>query len=257
MGINVAGVQGSVGDPRFSPTQQQVRESAVFGVAQPATGNQGFGQATASGATAATGGPVQGASLTTGMGINVVGVQGSVGDPRSSPTQQQVLESAVFGVAQPATGNQGFGQATASGATAATGGPVQGASPTTGMGINVAGVQGSVGDPRSSPTRQQVRESAVFGVAQPATGNQGFGQATASGTTAATGGPVQGASPTRGMGINVAGVQGSVGDPRSSPTTGLPQVEVQPDGPSTSGYPGEQRLLSNLLRMELQEQSFW
>ena len=58
------------------------------------------------------------------------------------------------------------------------------------------------------------------------------------------------------MGINVAGVQGSVGDPRSSPTTGLPQVEVQPDGPSTSGYLGEQRLLSNLLRMQLQEQSF-
>ena len=73
-----------------------------FGVAQPATGNHGFGQATASGATAATGGPVQGASLTTGMGINVVGVQGSVGDPRFSPTHQQVRESAVFGVAQPA-----------------------------------------------------------------------------------------------------------------------------------------------------------
>jgi len=103
--------------------------------------------------------------------------------------------------------------------------------------------------------RQQVRESAVFGVAQPATGNQGFGQATALGATA-TGGPVQGASPTTGMGINVAGVQGSVGDPRSSPTTGLPPVEVQPDGPSMSGYPGEQRLLSNLLRMQLQEQSF-
>ena len=94
-----------------------------------------------------------------------------------------------------------------------------------------------------------------FGVAQPATGNQGFGQATALGATA-TGGPVQGASPTTGMGINVAGVQGSVGDPRSSPTTGLPPVEVQPDGPSMSGYPGEQRLLSNLLRMQLQEQSF-
>ena len=54
------------------------------------------------------------------------------------------------------------------------------------------------------------------------------------------------------MGINVAGVQGSVGDPRSSPTTGLPQVEVQPDGPSTSGYLGEQRLLSNLLCVQLQ-----
>ena len=103
--------------------------------------------------------------------------------------------------------------------------------------------------------RQQVWESTVFGVAQPATGNQGFGQATALGATA-TGGPVQGASPTTGMGIIVVGVQGSVGDPRSSPTTGLPQVEVQPDGPSTSGYPGKQRLLSNLLCMQLQEQSF-
>ena len=38
-------------------------------------GNQGGGQATASGATA-TGGTVQGVSPTTGMGTNVVGVQG-------------------------------------------------------------------------------------------------------------------------------------------------------------------------------------
>jgi hypothetical protein len=43
-----------------------------------------------------------------------------------------------FGVAQPVTGNQGVGQATASGATA-TGGPVQGVIPTTDTEINVAG----------------------------------------------------------------------------------------------------------------------
>jgi hypothetical protein len=70
----------------------------------------------------------QWASLTTGMGTSGVGI------------------------AQSATGNQGFGQATASGATA-TGGPVQGVTPTTDTGINVAGasnLQGETGGERGA-----------------------------------------------------------------------------------------------------------
>ena len=47
-------------------------------------------------------------------------------------------------------GNQGFGQATALGATE-TGGPGQWASPTTGAGTNVVGVQGMMGNPRLAP----------------------------------------------------------------------------------------------------------
>ena len=92
-----------------------------------------------------------------------------------------------FGIAPLATGNQGVGPTSASGAKA-SGGPGQWANLTTGTGIS------------------------NFGFAQLAMGNQCFGQATALGATA-TGGPVQGASPTTGMGINVAEVQGSVGDP--------------------------------------------
>ena len=85
-----------------------------FGLTPLATGTQGFGQVTASGATA-SGGP--------GQWTNPATCTGNSG----------------FDLAQVATGNQGFCHATALGATA-TGGPGQEATPTTGMGINMAGV---------------------------------------------------------------------------------------------------------------------
>ena len=49
----------------------------------------------------------------------------------------------------------------------------------------------------------------------------------------ATGGPGQGASPTTCTEINVAGVQGSVGDPHLPLPIGLPPVGVQSIAPGT------------------------
>ena len=83
-------------------------------------------------------------SLTNGLQESASGAAASEFKGQwASPTTGTGTSS--FGVAQPATGNQGFGQATASGATA-TGGPVQGVSPTTDTGINVAGVSDLQGE---------------------------------------------------------------------------------------------------------------
>ena len=83
-------------------------------------------------------------SLTNGLQVSASGAAASeVKGPWASPTTG--TGTSGFGVAQPATGNQGFGQATASGATA-TGGPIQGVNPTTDTEINVAGVSDLQGE---------------------------------------------------------------------------------------------------------------
>ena len=83
-------------------------------------------------------------SLTNGLQVSASGAAASeVKGPWASPTTG--TGTSGFGVAQPATGNQGFGQATASGATA-TGGPIQGVNPTTDTEINVAGVSNLQGE---------------------------------------------------------------------------------------------------------------
>jgi hypothetical protein len=168
-----------------------------LGLAPLATGNQGFGPTSVSGA-AASGGSGQWANPTTGTEISSFGLaqpatgHGTTGHgdglwlcptgssksgPRSgycvghtetgAPGLWASLTTGTgmsgFGLAPLATGNQGFGPTSTLGATV-SGGLGQWANPTMGTGIN------------------------GFGLAQPAMGNQGFGQATASGATAT--GPV-------------------------------------------------------------------